>query len=260
MVMIAEQNVGDAALRFWWNPAAATADLSTAENEIIASFQEKGFRFIDPDAVKKDIKVAPAFRVADLSADKVKTLGAQADADVVIFGQALAKLAGQVGGTAIKSVQANVSLRAVDADTGRILATAQENAPGAHIDEVTAGSQALKQASRKAAQDLMGKIVQGWSKEVAGAAEVRLSVRGVKTYGDLTGLITMLKQDIRGVDAVHHRSVSSDRGAEIDIEYRGNGQGLADELLGRILPGFTMKITNVTANRVEITLEKGEGN
>jgi hypothetical protein len=59
---------------------------------------------------------------------------------------------------------------------------------------------------------------------------------------------------------VHQRSISNDGVAEVDIEYRGDGQSLADELVNKTLPGFTMKITNVTTNRVEITLEKTEGN
>jgi len=259
MVMIAEQNVGEVILHYWWNPQAASVDLGTAENALISEFQEKGFHFIDPEAVKKEIKVGKAFRAEDLTDQQVKTLGAQADADVVIFGKALAKLSGPVMGTAMKSVQANISLKAVDADTGRILATAQESASGVHIDEVTAGANALKSAAKKTAQTLMDKILKGWGKEVAGGAQVRLSIKGVKSYADLTGLFNLLRKEIRGVDAVHQRSISNDGVAEVDIEYRGDGQSLADELVNKNLPGFTMKITNVTTNRVEINLEKTEG-
>ncbi|MCX5868864.1 MAG: flagellar assembly protein T N-terminal domain-containing protein [Proteobacteria bacterium] len=259
MVMIAEQNVGEVILHYWWNPQAASVDLGVTENSLISEFQEKGFHFVDPEAVKKEIKVSKAFRAEDLTEQQVKTLGAQADADVVIFGKALAKLSGSVAGTSMKSVQANISLKAVDADTGRILATAQESASGVHIDEVTAGTNALKQAAKKTAQALMDKILKGWGKEVAGSAQVRLSIKGVKSYADLSGLFALLRKEIRGVDAVHQRSISNDGVAEVDIEYRGDGQSLADELLSKSLPGFTIKITNVTVNRVEITLEKTEG-
>lgn len=259
MVMIAEQNIGDTDLRYWWNPQAASVDLGVAENSLISEFRSKGFRFIDPEAVRKEIKVAKAYRAENLNEEKVRKLGAQAEADVVIFGQGLAKLAGEIAGTSMKSVQANLTLKAVDADTGTVIATAQTHAPAAHIDEVTAGTKALDGAAKKAAKSLMDEILKGWSKDVAGSAVIRLSVKGVGSYADLTGLFELLRKEIRGVEAVHHRSIGSDQIAEIDIEYRGDGQGLADELLAKELSGFTFKITNVTTNRVEIFLERSGG-
>lgn len=256
MVMIAEQNIGDTHYHYWWSPRAVSVDLGVAENSLIAEFRSKGFRFVDPDAVRKEIKVSKAFQTENLDTEKVRKLGAQADADVVIFGQALAKLAGEIAGTSLKSVQANITLKAIDADTGTVIATAQSHAPGAHIDEVTAGTKALGGAAKKAAKDLMDEILKGWTKDVAGSAVIRLSVKGVESYADLTGLFEVLRQEIRGVDAVHHRSIGSDGVAEVDVNYRGDGRNLADDLMTKKLPGFTFKITNVTANRVEISLER----
>ena len=82
------------------------------ENTIIDKFTEKGFEFVDHRVAAKEIKVTAGYKVQDLTADQARTLGNQADAEVVIVGKAIAKLQGEIGG-GMKSAQADLSARAV---------------------------------------------------------------------------------------------------------------------------------------------------
>ena len=65
--------------------------MSIVENSFMDKFTEKGFEFIDHEVASKEIKVTPAYRVTNLTAAQAKTLGKQADAEVVIIGKAVAK-------------------------------------------------------------------------------------------------------------------------------------------------------------------------
>ena len=92
------------------------------------------------------------------------TLAAQADAEVVIIGKASAKLYGDIGG-GMKSVQADLSARAVRIDTGQVIATATTHAAAVHISEIAAGTDALNKAANQAAEEMIGKILAVYSKE-----------------------------------------------------------------------------------------------
>lgn len=145
MILIAEQSIGKQNYTYWWGHRGEQADLTVAENIIMDRFREKGFDFVDHNAQSKEIKVEPAFRVAELNDRAAVSLGKQADAEVVIVGKALARSIGSVAGTSMKSVQANISLRAIQTDNGRVLSSGTEHAAFVHVDEVTGGAEALKE-------------------------------------------------------------------------------------------------------------------
>ncbi len=98
MIMIAEQNMGRGWNAWWWGPYGRQADMGVVENAIADKFTEKGFEFVDHNAAAKEIKPTPEYKIQDLSADQARTLGNQADAEVVIVGKAVSRLYGEVGG------------------------------------------------------------------------------------------------------------------------------------------------------------------
>jgi len=157
MIMIAEQNIGHDWNAWWWGHSEQT-DMGVVENEFIDVFTQKGFEFIDHAAAARNIKVTAAYKIQDLTAAQARTLGNQADAEIVIVGKALSKLYGEVGG-GMKSVQADLSVKAVRTDTGQIIAAVTTHGAGVHITPETAGITAMRKAASEAAEELMGKIL-----------------------------------------------------------------------------------------------------
>ena len=109
----------------------------------------------------KEIKVTAAYKVQDLTVDQARTLGNQADAEVVIIGKAVAKFYGDIGG-GMKSVQADLSA------TGRSARTRARSSPrqrptraAVHITGDRAGTEALKKAANQAAEEMIGKDPRG---------------------------------------------------------------------------------------------------
>ncbi len=85
----------------------------------------------------------------------------------MIIGKAVAKLYGEIGG-GMKSVQADLTARAVRIDTGQVIATATTHAAAVHISEIAAGTDALKKAANQAADEMIEKILAVYAKETGG--------------------------------------------------------------------------------------------
>ena len=254
MILIAEQNIGKQHYYYWWgHHRGEQADLTIAENTIMDRFREKGFEMVDHNAQSKNIKVAPAYRVAELNDRAAITLGKQADAEVVIVGKALAKSIGLVAGTAMKSVQANISLRAIQTDNGTVLSSGAEHAAAVHIDEVTGGVGALKRASAKMAEKMMDDIIKNFQKRVGATTLVQIIISGLSGQEDLRKFKDILKGQVRGIERIYERSFSGNV-AKMDVDVRGSAQSLSAEISRKSFKEFVVKVTSTTWNTVEINL------
>jgi hypothetical protein len=254
MILIAEQNIGKQYYTYWWGQERGEqADLTVAENTIMDHFREKGFDFVDHNVQSKDIKVSPAFRIADLNDRAAVTLGQQADAEVVIVGKALAKSVGPIAGTAMKSVQANISLRAIQTDNGRVLSSGTEHAAAVHIDEITAGAEALRKASVKMADKMIDDIVKNFQKRAAATTLVQLTVTGLSGHPDLLKFKNMVQSQVRGVERIHERSFSGSE-AKMDVDIKGSAQSLSEELSRKSFNEFVVKVVSSTWNTVEVSV------
>jgi hypothetical protein len=246
IVMIAEQNIGQEWNAWWWG---AQADLGVVEKTFIDIFTQKGFEFIDRATASKEFQVTAAYRVQDLSATQAKTLGNQVDAEVVIVGKALSKLYGDIGG-GMKSVQANLSAKAVRTDTGQVIATVTTNAAAIHNTEETAGIEALKKASQTAANEMMGKILAVYSREVGSTRSVNITIDGLNK-AQFVKFKDVLRNQVRGIKVLHERSFNETT-ARISVDSKVSAQTLSDTLTLSDFGTFGVEVTGSTANSLEL--------
>ena len=135
--------------------------VSQADITIMGMFLENGFKVVGsgiPNTTKGNIakeEILKAVEGDDLSS---KNLGNYLNVDVVIVGKAVAKGVSGLKGSLQKSARANVNIRVVDAKTGEILAVESGSATASAIDELSAGVEAIKMASRDIAQNLVKKL------------------------------------------------------------------------------------------------------
>ncbi len=249
IVMVAEQNIGHGVYAWWLGAHGEQTDISVVENAFMDKFTEKGFEFIDHEIAAKEIKVTGAYRVQDLSVAQAKTLAAQADAEVVIIGKAVAKLYGEIGG-GMKSVQADLSARAVRIDTGQVIATATTHAAAVHISEITAGTEALRKASNQAADEMIDKILAVYSKETGGTRSVNINITGLNKT-QFVKFKDVLQNQVRGIKDLHERSFSGTT-AKISVDSKNSAQTLSDEILLRNFGAFSVEVVSSTANSLEL--------
>jgi hypothetical protein len=249
MIMIAEQNIGHEWYAWWWGYHGEQTDIGVVENTFMDVFTQKGFEFIDHATAAKEIKVTAAYKIQDLTAEQARTLGNQADAEVVIVGKALAKLYGDIGG-GIKSVQADLSAKAIRTDTGQVIATATTHAAAVHITDTTAGIEAFKKASNQAAEQMMEKILAVYSREAGGTRPVNITITGLNKT-QFVKFKDVLRNQVRGIKDLHERSFNGTT-ARISVDSKVSAQTLSDDLLLRDFGTFTVEVVSSTTNSLEL--------
>ncbi|MCG6910964.1 MAG: hypothetical protein LJE94_12670 [Deltaproteobacteria bacterium] len=254
MLMVAEQNIGRHYYSFWWGLKTENADLTVTENTLMEQLSGKGFVVIDPATASGDIQISKPYRTESLSTEDVVTIGRLYDAEVVIYGKALAKLAGSVMNSSMKSAMADISLRAVNTDNARVIASATEHAAAVHPSEVTAGSKALKTAAESIADNLITQITARWNQEVSGGSLIRLEISGVTDYSQLVVFKEKVQAQIRGVSGMYQRSFEQGL-AVMDLKASRRTQTLADEMVTIDYGDFRINVTGVSQNRIQLAFE-----
>jgi len=250
MVLMAEQNVGQARPSYFWQ----AVDLSVSENVIQMNFLKDGFTFVDRATLEGKIKNI-TIRGNEMSNSAAIRLGKEVDAELVIVGKAFAKYAGNIAGTTMKSLQSDVTARVIRTDNGVVIASAMEHGAAVHIDDITGGSEAIKKASEKLAENLKVQIIDKWQAEVSSTGLISLTVRHITSYADFMTLKGVLKSEVRGVKNLYLRKMEAGI-AKMDVEIEGSAMTLADRLAVKKFKGFSLDITNVSQNSLEANVVK----
>jgi hypothetical protein len=249
IIMIAEQNIGQEWYAWWWGYQGAQTDIGVVENTFMDIFTQKGFEFIDHATAAKEFRVTSAYKVQDLSATQAKTLGSEVDAEVVITGKALAKLYGDIGG-GMKSVQADLSAKAVRTDTGQVIAAVTTHAAAVHITPETAGIEALRKAASLAADQMVEKILTVYAREAGSTRPVNITISGLNKT-QFVKFKDVLRNQVRGIKDLHERSFSGTV-AKISVDSKNSAQTLSDELLLKDFGSFTVEVVSSSANALEL--------
>jgi len=249
LVMIAEQNIGDANNRLNY----FDADLTAAETAIIEVFRNKGFEVVDANQSKENQQRDLVLSALDGSTKAAAAIAAAQHAELIVTGKAVAKVATGFNLGGMKSCQANITARLVSADDAKIIGTASANGKMPHIDEVTGGTMAIQKAAKQCADSLVAKMTAAAQKKFYHQATVNLRVRGYRDYNDLQKFSETIKYYMRGVKNVFQRSAAGGY-ANFDIKIIGSAPQLARELANKNLEPFKVQVTNVTANRIEVKI------
>ncbi len=252
MIIVDERNM-DTHYYTW------SIDMNTTENEVMNQLLEKGFPFVDREAAMR--KIGKDMVMATMEGDEkaAQMLATQSGAEVLIVGKAVSKVA--PGGPSaliqagMMSCQATLSLRALRADDGTILATTSQQAAAAHIDQLTGGTLALQKAAKLAAQDLSDKIVNRWQKDVYSGTTINLRLMNVETYSDLVKIKNMLPYYIRGIQNIYQRDYSQNT-VLFDIDVRGTANQVAEELAIKDFSPYAIEVINVTQNTITAKVAK----
>lgn len=251
MFMIEEQNIGQSTNQFNY----LSVDMNITETTLLDKFIQNGFECVDPATVRQNLKQEQAAAILQGDTQLAATLAKKLGAEVVVTGKAFAKVATGINLGGMKSCQANVTARVIRADVATIIATASQHAAYPHIDEVTGGTEAIKKATNKLADELIAKIAQAWKDEFYKATTVKLIVNGINSFDQLNSFQSTLKFYIRGIKDIYTREVSGSI-AELDVKMTGNANQLARELERKNLDKFKVRIIGLTMNKITLQLSE----
>ncbi len=246
MVVIAEQNVGQQ----YSNYRLVSTELTISEDVIKSKFLERGFTFVDHMALRDEIDVEKS-----CSDEYAVSLGKRKDAELVIVGKALARYSGDVAGTTMKSFRANITAKVIRTDNGVVIASASAQGAAINVDDLTGGSEAINKAARQLANLLRSQVIDRWQKEVDSTTMVTMTVRRIESCSDFVRFMEALKTKIRGIKNIFPRRMESGI-VRFDLNIKGNVQSLADKLAAKNFSDFSLEITNINRNSIELNLSK----
>ena len=248
MVIINENNIGNEEPT---NMAAENAAITMLKNP----YQ---FEVVDPSMVKT-IRSSRE-KMAKISGDAAAAaaIGTSVGAQVIISGTAVSRVAENLsynlGG--MKSVQADVTLRAINCTTGRVIASGTGHGAKVHISPNTAGSNAIATASKKALKGLINRIIEDWSGQINNGVPLMVSVKGVSTFRIKKTAVATLKQ-LPGVVTVNERGWNSTSGLlEVDIQYKGNADGFCSKADSyKLSAGGSFAVTGQNGTRIKLAIQ-----
>lgn len=232
----------------------------TAETTILQFLKDPyGFDLIDP-------KTAAAMRsspqkMSVLSGDNAgaAAIASRSGAEVLITGTAVSREAKNMpqdlGG--MVSVQADVTLKALNCSTGGIIGTSQAHAAKVHINPATAGNQAIAQASQKAIEKLLDVIIKEWQNQQNNGITLSVTVTGVASFRIKNEIILSL-QSLSGVAAVKelHWDLQS-KALTADIQYKGKANDFCTHIDGYKLKSGSgsLSVSGVSGNAISLVAQ-----
>jgi len=165
MFMIAEQNIGQEIVVYWWgwfssklDIKAQRFDLSVGETILKEEFLNEGFDVIDISNVSDKITISEAYKISDLTRAAAIEIGKDVGADVVIKGKVLAKRGPTNTNSNVGTYMADITATAFQVKDGLVLGSGRANGVSRHISEVTGGGLAIEKASQKLARKMIEQI------------------------------------------------------------------------------------------------------
>ena len=254
LLLLSEQNIGQVLPRYSWEQSLLSGLPLTTEHTLSRHMREKGFVIVNQATLlTPGMDLGPEYWGSKLSDEAAVKLAEQLDAEVVIVGNGLARFSGNVSGAGMKSIEAELSLRAIRTEDGMVIGSSDGSRTAVHANEIAAGTEALTLAASDVTEDLSRQIAAKWGKETSQSILVDLVVKGIKEYADFVRFRTTLRNEIRGVENVYLRAIKAGE-AKMDVDIKGNTCMLADQLMLKSFEGFGVNIFEVGQSNLVLEL------
>ncbi len=219
-----------------------------AQTELEAQFIAQGFPFVDKGTVEKIVAKNRRKIASALSGDNsaARSIGVDAGAEIILVGSSRVKEAGKIAGSSLISVQADLNVRVIDINTGKILTAGQDHGAYPHINAESGGVMAVRKAVTPLREKLVTDIVKLW--DINRGNTITLLITGLD-YEKLMVLRGELTEKVRGVKAVNPKG-SAGKAAKLEVEFEGSSFDLADRLLTSGL-SIKLKIGDVKPNALD---------
>jgi hypothetical protein len=204
---------------------------------------------------------ASKIRMAEVAGDPAAAaaIGAQNGAEVIITGNAVGReakgMAESLGG--MVSVQADVTLKAINCTSARVIGTGSGHGAKVHISPNTAGTQAIGKAAETAMKGLLDKIITEWQNQLNNGITIQVSVSNVSTFRQKAAIVKTF-QGLSNIVAVRERTWNgASKTLELDVQYKGNVNGFCTRVDGFKMKagGGSLSVTGVSGMSVTLNAE-----
>jgi len=230
--------------------------LSVSESTILSIFQEAGYHIVDPSQIDANRRREALESAVTGDISKVIELAKRHDADVVITGKAMAipYTSQVVSGQKLYGVEAQLSIKAVITQTGKVLGVAIPSVRKVGLSVDDAAMKALKEAASQSAKKLIYEVAYAMlgqtGRGIAGRT-VQVRVEGVN-FTQARKIKERLEK-FKGIVGVYQRSFTNGN-LVMDVNIEGNAEDLAVRL-----EELGLEITDFSANSIVCKPRPGGG-
>ncbi len=223
---------------------------------IVDDLVKNRFLVVDDALVRKSInhdRAVQGILAGDSRAAEAMAL--QYGSGILITGRAIA-LKGSLKSGGLQSYGANVSLHAVRADSGKIIATASAAGSYPHIESITGSRKSIEIASKKAIETLEKKLEENF-----GSSEefLLVSVRGIN-YSQLSILKRILSRDFKTISSIKQKSYAGGV-AKLNLVINGSTQDFSERVVFKDFGSFKLDVLSYSPGKIDFVLKmKGKHN
>ena len=218
------------------------------------AFIAKGYPLLDKQIVDQlrddNKKLLRQLSAGDSRA--AQDFGRAAGAQIIIFGKADFRNAGNVLNSSLKSIQLQSSIRIIDVTNGKLLASIQERSVKPHINPSTGGMLAAKEVAAKIEKKATPLILRNWQQNNAQPIEI---VYTGLVYGEMLQFNDMLLR-LRGVKELNNRGLRN-KTTKLQVMFQGTSDILAERIYRQSSrAGFNAQIEEVKPNNIILSVKK----
>ncbi|MCE1227114.1 MAG: flagellar assembly protein T N-terminal domain-containing protein [Geobacteraceae bacterium] len=217
------------------------------ENSLLASLGKRGYALVDRQAMLA-VEHEKVKQPGDHAAAVVRAAAA-GGAEIVIVGQAVARSTSALSGTNLRPVQVTVTCRAIEVDSGELLATVTATQQALHVNPATATAEAFEKAAAELSVGLQRQMLAAWTKRLTGLRTLHMTVSMIP-HADIRRLQDALKEQVGQIEEVHDRGYR-DQQLRLDLEVTGGFKDVIDGLATLRPEGASLKIIGYSAGQLK---------
>ena len=255
LFLIAEQKLEQESPLFWWGPMGSSF-ISISEAAMVERLQEAGFTVINHlGARNRSLVNWDDINKPDLTDLEAAELGAALKADVILLGTSLATTSTNIMGSAMRSFNGTVTLRALRSDDAEPMLNLTRTAVAVSEDDTVGGREALADAGAMAGPALAEELIIAWQKQAGRPSVVEVVILGTNQLANYVKFRKTLNT-ISGVEGIRVKEIKPNE-AILLVEYAGKTQDLASALMQQNFKSFGINIFEVSPKNLKVELIPG---
>jgi len=232
-----------------------------AETEMASLLAAKGFDLVDRAQIEKIRNLDQSRQALAGNIAAARRLGLDLGSQYVIVGKAVVQDIGEAyPNSGLKSLQASLQLKVIQAQTGLLLGSIVKNGISVHISPLTGAGKSLQIAVQKAVDEyLVDTITNSFQDFLNNGAPLKLHITGVTSFQQYR----LIASNIEIIDNI----VSSKKEGwnkiggllVLDLRFKGTSEELAELLDGLKLGDHSLEVVDFAPDRVDCNLQQKKG-
>lgn len=207
------------------------------------------FEVLDEKIVQKNISQEQAVQAVNGNMAAANAVALQYGSGIVIAGKTAVQQSGLKSG-GMQVYGANITMRAIKADTGDVLASASADGSFPHINTMTGSRKAAEEAAKKAIEKLVNDLEKSFESSSNGIVITLSPIN----YKQLAIIKKILARDFKGISSIKQNSFNS-KVAKLDIQYEGGIADFADEIALKDFGTFTLEVVQFSPGKIDFALK-----